>query len=73
MLAPRISSVGGQALDTARDDRLEQALDPLEITIAGHMQWINQDHGLPRLRRLGAGIFARTILETERAVGERSQ
>src|SRR5215471_3417782 len=38
-----VPRIGGQAFDTACRDRLEQAFDPLEIPIAGHMQRIDQD------------------------------
>ena len=70
LLAPRISALGRQPLDAARRDRLEQALDPLEIPVARHQQRIDQDHRLPRLRGLRAGIFVRAVLKTE--TGRRS-
>ena len=47
----------------------QQALDPIEIPVTRNKQRIDQDHGLPRFRGLRPSIFARAILETERAAG----
>ena len=51
LLAARISTLGGQACYTAGGERIEQALDPLEIPATRHKQRIDQDDGLPRLGR----------------------